>query len=125
MSHFTTIKVQIKNGEVLADTLLELGHHVEQNTYVRGYEGDETSAEYVIRRDDGYDIGFRKDRDDNYEVVADFWGVAINETQFVNQIQQKYAHKMLLTTATERGYTIESEEVLENGTVRVLVGRWV
>jgi Protein of unknown function (DUF1257) len=124
MSHFTTIKVQIKDGQVLADTLLELGHHVEQNTFVRGYEGDTTSAEYVIRRDNGYDIGFQKDRDDSYEVVADFWGVAIDETQFANQIQQKYAHKMLLITAAERGYTIESEELLENGTVRVLVGRW-
>jgi Protein of unknown function (DUF1257) len=124
MSHLTTIKVQIKDSQVLADTLLELGYHVEQNTFVRGYDGDATSAEYVIRRHDGYDIGFRKDRDDNYEVVADFWGIAIDETQFVNQIQQKYAHKMLLIAATERGYTIESEELLANGTVRVLVGRW-
>jgi Protein of unknown function (DUF1257) len=125
MSHFTTIKVQIKNSEVLADVLTELGHKFEANTQVRGYQGDRTNAEYVIRRSNGYDIGFRKDGDDNYELIADFWGTGINQVQFVNEIQQKYAHKMLLNTAESQGYTIETEEVLNDGTVRVVVGRWV
>ena len=128
MSHFTTIKVQIKNSEVLADVLAELGHKVDTNTQVRGYQGDRINAEYVIRRQNGYDIGFRKKEDggdDNYEIIADFWGAGINQVQFVNEIQQKYAHKMLLTTVETQGYTIEAEEVLNDGTVRVVVGRWV
>lgn len=125
MSHFTTIKVQIKNAEVLTNVLAELGYQVEVNTQVRGYQGDRTNAEYVIRRSNGYDIGFRKDGDDNYELIADFWGVGINQSQFVNEIQQKYAHKMLLNTVANQGYTIEAEEVLNDGTVRVVVGRWI
>jgi Protein of unknown function (DUF1257) len=125
MSHFTTIKVQIKNSEVLANVLAELGHKVETNIQVRGYQGDRINAEYVIRRQNGYDIGFRKDGDDNYELIADFWGTGINQVQFVNEIQQKYAHKMLLATVETQGYTIEAEEVLNDGTVRVVVGRWV
>lgn len=125
MSHFTTIKVQIKNNEILANVLAELGHKVEVNTQVRGYQGDRIQAEYVIRQNNGYDLGFRKDGDDNYELIADFWGAGINETQFVNQIQQKYAHQMLLHTAATQGYSIEAEEVMEDGTVRVVVGRWV
>lgn len=125
MSHFTTIKVQIKNAEVLANVLTELGHKVEANTQVRGYQGDRINAEYVIRRQNGYDIGFRKDGDDNYELIADFWGTGINQVQFVNEIQQKYAHKMLLTTVETQGYTIEAEEVMQDGTVRVVVGRWI
>jgi hypothetical protein len=125
MSHFTTIKVQIKNNEILANVLAELGHKVEVNTQVRGYQGDRIQAEYVIRQNNGYDLGFRKDGDDNYELIADFWGAGINETQFVNQIQQKYAHQMLLHTAATQGYSIETEEVMEDGTVRVVVGRWV
>jgi Protein of unknown function (DUF1257) len=125
MSHFTTIKVQIKNSEVLANVLTDLGHKFESNTQVRGYQGDKIQAEYVIRQNNGYDLGFRKDGDDNYELIADFWGAGINETQFVNQIQQKYAHQMLLETAATQGYSIEAEEVMEDGTVRVVVGRWV
>lgn len=126
MSHFTTIKVQIKNGEVLHQVLQELGYQVEQDAEVRGYRGDKTRANYVIRRSNGYDLGFRrKDGDENYELIADFWGAHINQQQFVNQIQQKYAHKMLLQTVAEQGYAIEEEEVLEDGSVKLVVGRWI
>ncbi len=124
MSHFTTIKVQIKIGEILHQTLQELGYQVEYNKKVRGYQGNKTDAEYVIRQDNGYDLGFRHDGE-NYELVADFWGARINEKAFVNSIMQKYAHKTLMTSVQEQGFNVEQEEVLEDGTVRVVVGRWV
>lgn len=124
MSHFTTIKVQIKNGEILHETLKELGYEVDCNTYVRGYEGDRTEAEYVIRQRNGYDLGFRLNGE-NYELVADFWGARINQQQFINGINQKYAHKTLMTTVKEQGFNIEEEETLADGTVRVVVARWV
>jgi hypothetical protein len=124
MSHFTTIKVQIKNGEILQQVLQELGYQVEQNTNVRGYQGNKTNAEYVIRQTNGYDLGFRRNGE-NYELVADFWGAKINQQDFVNSISQKYAHKTLMTTVQEQGFDVEEEEVLEDGSVRVLVGRWV
>ncbi|KAF3884908.1 MULTISPECIES: DUF1257 domain-containing protein [Nostocales] len=124
MSHFTTIKIQIKNGEFLHQVLQELGYQVECNTTVRGYQGDRTHAEYVIRQKNGYDLGFRRN-EENYEIVADFWGAKINQQQFVNSITQKYAHKTLKATIQEQGFNLEEEEVLEDGTVRVVVGRWV
>ena len=124
MSHFTTIKVQIKQGEVLLDVLQELGYQVEQNTQVRGYMGDKTNAEYVIKQSNGYDLGFRKNGE-GYELVADFWGAKINQQEFINNISQKYAHKTLMETIQTEGFSVEEEEVLADGTVRVLVGRWV
>lgn len=124
MSHFTTIKVQIKNGEVLHQTLQELGYQVECDTWVRGYQGDTTQAEYVIRQSNGYDLGFRGNGE-NYELVADFWGARINEQEFIHSINQKYAHNMLMHSVQEQGFNVEEEETLEDGTVRVVVGRWV
>jgi Protein of unknown function (DUF1257) len=124
MSHFTTIKVQIKQGEVLLDVLQELGYQVEQNTQVRGYRGDTINAEYVIRQANGYDLGFRKNGE-GYELVADFWGAEINQQEFINNISQKYAHKTLMETIQTEGFNVEEEEVLADGTVRVIVGRWV
>ena len=124
MSHFTKIKVQIKNTEILHQVLQELGYEVECNTTVRGYQGNTTQAEYVIRQKNGYDLGFRRDGE-NYEIVADFWGARINQKEFVNSITQKYAHKTLMSTVQEQGFNVEEEEVLEDGTVRVVVGRWV
>ena len=124
MSHFTTIKVQIKQGEVLLDVLQELGYQVEQNTQVRGYRGDKTNAEYVIKQANGYDLGFRKNGE-GYELVADFWGAKINQQEFINNISQKYAHKTLMETIQTEGFNVEEEEVLADGTVRVIVGKWV
>ena len=124
MSHFTTIKVQIKQGEVLLDVLQELGYQVEQNTQVRGYMGDKTNAEYVIKQSNGYDLGFRKNGE-GYELVADFWGAEINQQEFINNISQKYAHKTLMETIQTEGFNVEEEEVLADGTVRVIVGKWV
>jgi len=124
MSHFTTIKVQIKQCEVLHQVLKELGYQVEQNTQVRGYRGDKTNAEYVIKQSNGYDLGFRKNGE-GYELVADFWGAKINQQEFINNISQKYAHKTLMETIQTEGFNVEEEEVLADGTVRVLVGRWV
>ncbi|MFM6280400.1 MAG: DUF1257 domain-containing protein [Dolichospermum sp.] len=124
MSHFTTIKVQIKQGEVLLQVLKELGYQVEQNTQVRGYMGDKTNAEYVIRQANGYDLGFRKNGE-GYELVADFWGAEINQQEFINNISQKYAHKTLMETIQTEGFNVEEEEVLADGTLRVIVVRWV
>lgn len=124
MSHFTTIKIQIKNGEILHECLQELGYKVECNKKVRGYQGNKTDAEYVIRQSNGYDLGFR-DNGETYEIVADFWGARINQQQFVNAINQKYAHKMLMAAVQEQGFNVEEEETLTDGTVRVVVGRWV
>ncbi|NEP63158.1 MAG: DUF1257 domain-containing protein [Symploca sp. SIO2G7] len=124
MSHFTTIKIKIKNGEILHQVLQELGYQVECNTQVRGYRGNTTEAEYVIRQNNGYDLGFRRTGED-YELVADFWGAKINQQKFVNAISQSYAHKTLITTVQEQGFDVEEEETLEDGTVRVVVGRWI
>ena len=125
MSHFTTIKVQIKNGELLHQVLEELGYQVESNVRVRGYRGDKTNAEYVIRQSNGYDLGFRRSGEEDYELVADFWGARINQQEFVNSISQKYAHKTLMAAVQSEGFNVEAEETLADGTVRVVVGRWV
>ena len=124
MSHFTTIKVKIKNGEVLQETLQDLGYKVEQNTLVRGYRGDTTKAEYVIRRSNGYDLGFRRNGSD-YELVADFWGARINQQEFIYSVTQKYARKNLMAAVQREGFDVEEEETLADGTVRVVVARWV
>lgn len=124
MSHFTSINVQIKNGDVLHQTLKELGYSVESNTFVRGYQGNQTQAEYVLRQENGYDLGFRR-RGEAYEIVADFWGAKIDRNAFVNKVNQKYAYNTLMTSVQEQGFNVEEEENLSDGTIRVVVGKWV
>lgn len=124
MSHFTTIKIQIKDGEILNEVLQELGYEVVCNTAVRGYQGKTTEAEYVIRRNNGYDIGFRREGE-TYEAVADFWGADLDRDEFIDSIAQKYARKTLISSVRKEGFDLEEEEILEDGTLRIVVGKWV
>jgi hypothetical protein len=123
MSHFTTIAVEIKNGDLLKQALEVLGYPVKENTLVRGYLGNTAIAEYVIPMPNGYDIGFRK-IGDRYELIADLWGVALNVEEFLGQINQQYATKTVVQSAIQQGFEIEQQEVLEDGTVRIVIGRW-
>jgi hypothetical protein len=124
MSHFTTIKVEIKNGEILKQTLNELGFEVKCQTLVRGYMGNKIAADYVIQQDHGYDLGFRR-RGDTFDLIADFWGAMIDPEDFIRLVTQKYAHNSLLAKVSNQGYAIEKQETLEDGTVRVVVGKWI
>ena len=123
MSHFTTIAVEIKNGDLLEKALQELGYPVKQNTLVRGYLGDTAIADYVIPMPNAYDIGFRK-LGDRYELVTDMWGIALNVEEFLGLITQQYAAKTVLQSANQQGFAVEQQEILEDGTVRIVIGRW-
>ncbi|MFN9062699.1 MAG: DUF1257 domain-containing protein, partial [Pseudanabaena sp.] len=95
MSHFTTIAIEINNGDLLEQALQSLGYPVKQNTLVRGYLGDTTTANYVIPMPNAYDIGFRK-AGDRYELIADMWGVAMNVEEFLGELNQQYAARTVL-----------------------------
>jgi len=124
MSHFSTISVQIKNGDVLYETLNSLGYSVERNAKVRGYAGNRVSADYVVRQANGYDVGFRFNGE-TYELVADLWGVKTDVQNLVDTVTQAYAHSLLMTSVREQGFNVEEEETLADGTIRVVVGKWV
>lgn len=40
-------------------------------------------------------------------------------------VSVKSMHKTLMNSVQEQGFDIEEEEVLEDGTVKVVVGKWV
>lgn len=123
MSHFTTIAIEIKNGDLLEKSLQELGYPVKRNTLVRGYLGNSTHAEYVIPMPNAYDIGFRK-LGDRYELIADMWGVATDVEELLGAITQQYATNKVLQSAAQQGFAVEQQEILEDGTIRIVIGRW-
>ncbi|BAC91746.1 DUF1257 domain-containing protein [Gloeobacter violaceus] len=123
MSHFTTVRLELKNRAVLKATLEQLGFTVALDAAVRGYKGETTRADLVVRRPGGYDIGFRR-VGDHLEMVADFWGVGSSAERLLAPIRQRYARNVLIETAAAQGFTVESEQVGEAGEVRVVIARW-
>lgn len=123
MSHFTRVKVRIRNREQLIAALKNLGHEVEEKSEVRGWRGNTTTADVVVRMPDGYDVGFvRSSRGEDYQAVADWTMSGLNQEAFLNSMQQEYALIGAENAARKSGWTNLRRERQEDGTI-LLVGR--
>ena len=99
-----------------------------QAVTVRGYRGDKLQA--AISVDMGrYDIGILENQDGTYEITADWWGVetthGTSEEEFQNQLAQKYQYHNVNQACEEKGYADEEEVNEEDGSIRLVVRKWV
>lgn len=134
MSHFTCIRTQIKNQNALLKALADVGfkevevHETAQHLY--GYQGDLRSqtAEVIIRRQyigsASNDIGFKRQENGQFEAIISEYDRNKYSQEWLNGLTQRYGYHMLMETAPEQGFSIEEEETLEDGTIRVVVARW-
>jgi hypothetical protein len=74
MSHFTTIKTQIKDIEALRAACTELGFNLLKDAEARGYAHAFTRGDYVIRLSGPYDIAVNRSLGDAHELTTDWWG---------------------------------------------------
>ncbi len=134
MSHFTTIRTQIRDRDALVKALTDLGFdQVEvyaQPQHLYGFEGDlrPQVAEVIIRRHyisgASNDIGFQRQDDGHFEaMISDYDRHRFNR-DWLNTLTQRYGYHQLLQTAAEQGFALEEQEVLADGTIRLVVGRW-
>jgi hypothetical protein len=135
MSHFTTIKTQLRDTDALLAALKDLGFH-QVECYATpqvliGYEGDRRSesAEVIIRRRFisplSNDIGFARQADGSFHAIISEYDQRHGYDQtWLDRLVQRYGYHHLKVTADREGFTIEAEETLEDGTIRLVVGRW-
>lgn len=135
MSHFTCIRTQIKHLDALVQALADVGfnnvevHETAQHLY--GYQGDirPQMAEVIIRREyighASNDIGFKRQEDGQFEAIISEYDCYKYSQEWLNRLTQRYGYHALMATAPAQGFSIEEEETLEDGTIRVVVARWV
>ncbi|HEY9666100.1 MAG TPA: DUF1257 domain-containing protein [Coleofasciculaceae cyanobacterium] len=135
MSHFTCIKTQIKDRDALVKALADVGfkkvevHETAQ--HLHGYQGDVRSqtAEVIIRRQYigqwSNDIGFKQQANGQFEAIISEYDRGNYSQEWLNHLTQRYGYHALMATAPAQGFTVEEEETLEDGTIRVVVARWV
>lgn len=133
MSHFTKCELKMTNLAALKKALEDLGYgyteaQAHQKAQVRGWRGQKTEAELSI--DMGkYDIGVVASENGTYDLTADWWGVettkAITEQEFKDTLYQKYQYHNVLQACEDKGYTVEEELNEEDGTIQLVVRKWV
>lgn len=105
MSHFSTLRTKITDAEVLKQSLRDLGITVKTDAEIRGYNGQRLRADLVAELDGDYDLGWSRNADGSFDLIADLWGVAKkhNQTELINSINQKYAVNKTLADVRRPG----------------------
>jgi len=74
MSHFTTIKTEIRDLLALIDACAELGVRLAPETPCRGYAGATREAHRTIVLKGPYDIAVDPNDNGTYGLTTDWWG---------------------------------------------------
>ena len=96
MSHFSTIKTQLKESEPLIKAINNLGYSINyEEKFVRGYRGKFTAVDISFDLPKDTKVGFKWDNNSNsYELVTDLdlWRFEIPVERFISKL-----HKCMLT----------------------------
>lgn len=126
MSHFSSIKTQIRNLDSLKVSLDNLGIDWKSGpSPVRGYQGQTTQAQIVIEQENNYDIGFSWNGTE-YELVADlqYWQQPWTVDGFLQRVTQGYALHTVLNESSKQGFAVTEQQKNEDGSIRLVVQRW-
>ena len=115
MSHFSTLRTKVSDAEILKNSLRDLGITTKTEADVRGYNGQSIRADIVAVLEGEYDLGWSRNTDGSFDLIADLWGVAKkhNQTELINSINQKYAVNRTLADVKRPG--------LSNANVRLVL----
>jgi hypothetical protein len=103
---FTTFRTKITDFEILKQALRDLGLNVKVDADVRGSGGIKTHADIVAVLEGSCDIGWLRNADGSYDMIADREGIAQkhNSTELINSINQKYAVNKTLAEIKRPGF---------------------
>ena len=122
MSHFTNVQVQIKSAKDIIECLTEMGYQIITVQTVNGYGNTKEMVDFAVKTE-GYSIGFRRNNEGVFDIVADWWGVkGVTEREFISNLCVAYAEKKVRSFAQRKGFRL-IEESVESGKQFLLVKR--
>jgi hypothetical protein len=126
MSHFTCIKTKIKEKDFLIKALNTLGYEAQENVLLENPD-DHDHKQWNVEVAVTDDVGFKRSQDGTLELVAelDAWDLDVPVSRFIDKLTQQYAIENIKTQTVEKGYDVESEVKNLDGSVELVVTRWV
>ena len=128
MSHFSTIKTQIREQEPLIKALNNLGYNINQEEkFVKGYRGKLSAVDMSINLPGDTKVGFKWDNNSNsYELVADLdlWKFDLPVERFISKVTQMYAYQTIISKTKEDGYQIVEEKNKNDGSIELVLTKW-
>ena len=128
MSHFSTVKTELRQLEPLVKALEDMGYAPDQGERpVRGYRGQTVTADLAIAVQEGGDIGFRwNSASESDELVTDLdrWKQQIPVERFLSKLTQRYALNTVLAATEKEGFQVAEQTQTEDGSIELVVTRW-
>ena len=128
MSHFSTVKTELRQLVPLVKALEDMGYAPDQGERpVRGYRGQTVTADLAIAVQEGGDIGFRwNSASEFYELVTDLdlWKQQIPVERFLSKLTQRYALNTVLAATEKEGFQVAEQTQAEDGSIELVVTRW-
>ena len=128
MSHFSTIKTQLKDAEPLIKALNSLGYMINQDEkYIKGYRGKFTAVDISMNLPSDTKVGFKWDNNSNtYELVTDLdlWKFEIPVERFISKVTQMYAYQTIISKTKEDGYQIVEQKNKNDGSIELVLTKW-
>ena len=128
MSHFSTIKTQLKDAEPLIKALSTLGYDINQEEkFVKGYRGKFTAVDISMNLPGDTEVGFKWDNNSSaYELVTDLdlWKFEIPVERFISKVTQMYAYQTIISKTKNDGYQIVEEKNQNDGSIELVLTKW-
>jgi len=122
MSHFTTIKTQIKDIEALRSACQEMGLPLLQNTEARGYYENKIKGDFIIRLKGPYDIALNKQPDGSFGLTADLWEGHVEQEvgQSYGKLLQLYGVHKAIREARKKGHMVRRSQQ-QDGAIKLVI----
>ena len=128
MSHFSTIKTQLKEAEPLIKALNNLGYLINQDEkFIKGYRGKFTAVDISMNLPGDTKVGFKwNNKLNSYELVTDLdlWKFEIPVERFISKVTQMYAYQTIISKTKEDGYQIVEEKNKNDGSIELVLTKW-
>lgn len=122
MSHFTTIKTQIKDIHALRSACQELKLELLPDAEARGYNGALQRGKFIIRLKGPYDVALHRQPDGSYGLTTDWWDGHVEKEvgQDYGKLLQLYGVHKATIEARKKGLSVLRRQQT-NGSIKLIL----
>ena len=123
MSHFTTIKTEILDPEILKETLSDLKFEFRENGQIPGHQGRIENVDIAVKIFGSSCLGFNKrSEEENYEIKGTSEFLNQREVkESINRIRSEYARRKIIHETRKRGFSLVQEERSKTGAIKLVL----
>tara|TARA_Y100001970_G_C13890244_1_gene678351 strand:- start:46 stop:438 length:393 start_codon:yes stop_codon:yes gene_type:complete len=130
MSHFSTIKTQLKDKDVLLEALELLQYTVSEKQDLV-IENPSHAEEHPVMNACvavAPDIGFCwNEQTQSYDLYSDdqTWSLNVPPSRFIDKVTQQYARMTIHNNMKEDGWQVAEEWEMDDNSIELTLTRWV